>query len=58
MTKWHHYDNPNFKEEKCCGNCIHLYDESSMTCCIVHDWMTVTYDFSCNCFDDGERYEE
>lgn len=33
---------PNFRGAKCCGTCVHLYDESNVTACIKHDF-TKTY---------------
>lgn len=58
MSKWHHYNNPNFKNKVCCANCIHLYDESNTTACILHDWMKTTFDNSCDNFEGGiDQYE-
>lgn len=49
--RWHHYYNPNFEEEKCCANCIHFYDESGISACIVNEYMRVF-------FDDGKDCEK
>lgn len=50
----HHYNNPNYNK-KCCINCIHCYDENSITACIIKDWMKVEWEDgeACDNFDDG-----
>jgi len=37
----------------CCINCVHCYDESSITACMKHGWFPVEWYNCCDLYDGG-----